>query len=207
MNTLAVIGVIGTATALFRAVPQLVRLLRTQDAAGVSVDGSATGAVVMTAWTAYGFLTDQPAVILACGIPAITFGLITIAAVRYGRKAKEIKAAPLWAPVFVGFAIAGGATGLGIILTVGALIANVPHVLVAYREKDLSGISPTMWKATATDGSLWILYGLISGDIPILVNNTLNLVTALAIVIRHRRWRRSLREDGLGTGEEALAAA
>jgi uncharacterized protein with PQ loop repeat len=207
LNALTIISVLGTVTALFRALPQLVKLVRTQDVAGISVDGAATGTVVMSAWTTYGFLTDQPGVILACGIPAITFAAIALASLRYGRKLGEIKAAPLWLPAFATFLIAGGVTGLGIALSVGALIANTPHVLVAYREKDLSGISPTMWRATCTDGALWVAYGVISGDIPILVNNTLNLVTGLAIVIRHRRWRSSLQVQPLVSGDEALATA
>lgn len=207
MDALAIIGVVGTATALFRAVPQLVRLIRTKDVAGVSADGAATAAVVMSAWTAYGFLTGQPAVVLACGLPGISFAATAVLALRYGRRIGEIRAAPLWGVVLAAFTFGGGAAGLGIILTVGALIANTPHVLVAYREKDLSGISPAMWKATCTDGALWIVYGAISGDVPILVNNTLNLLTGLAIVVRHRRWKTSVRADDLGRCESALATA
>jgi uncharacterized protein with PQ loop repeat len=88
--------------------------------------------------------------------------------------------------------LAGGATGLGAILTVGALIANTPHVVTAYREKDLSGVSPFTWTLTALDGAIWTTYALITGDVPILVNNVFQFTTSASIVGRRWWWARSL---------------
>ncbi len=156
MAWLPALGVLATIVGLTRAMPQLVRLLRARDAAGISVDGCVTSAIVSSFWATYGVLTGQPAVVLASGTPAAIFVLITIAALRYGRRVNEFRAAPLFLALFIAVVVTGGAVGLGLVLTVGALVANTPHVIVAYRENDLSGVSPSTWKLTATDGAIWV---------------------------------------------------
>lgn len=192
MAWLPALGVLATMVGLTRAMPQLVRLLRARDAAGISVDGCATSAIVSSFWATYGVLTGQPAVVLASGTPAAIFVLITIAALRYGRRVNEFRAAPVFLALFTAVVVTGGAVGLGLVLTVGALVANTPHVIVAFRENDLSGVSPSTWKLTATDGAIWITYALITGDIPILVNNIFQFTTSALIVARRWRWARSL---------------
>lgn len=209
MALLPLLGVLGLIVGLTRALPQLVRLLRKKDAAGVSVDGSATASIVSAAWTTYGVLTEQPAVVVASGTPAVVFALITLAALRYGRSIREFKTAPVVLVVSAVVVFFGGAIGLGVALTVGALIANTPHVIVAYREKDLSGISPSTWRLNATDGAIWITYAVITGDVPILVNNTFQLITSLLIVLRRWSWARSLNESNalsLGTSSAPASA-
>lgn len=192
MAWLPALGVLATIVGLTRALPQLVRLLRAGNAAGVSLDGSATSATVSSFWAVYGVLTDQPAVVLASGTPAAVFVLITLAALRYGRRLDELRAAPVFFVLFGAVAVAGGAAGLGLMLTAGALIANTPHVVVAYREKDLSGISPFTWKLTAADGAIWTTYALVTGDVPILVNNVFQFTTSVMIVVRRWRWARGV---------------
>jgi MtN3 and saliva related transmembrane protein len=96
----------------------------------------------------------------------------------------------MWLVVFVVATAAGGAGGLGFVLAFGALVANTPQVLVAYRERDLTGLSPSTWALTACDGTVWFLYGIITGDIPILVNNFFQATTGAAIAIRRLAWGR-----------------
>jgi uncharacterized protein with PQ loop repeat len=191
MAWLPALGVIALIVGLTRAMPQLVRLLRARDAAGVSLDGCATSAIVSSAWALYGALTGQPAVVLASATPAVIFVLIALAALRYGRRLRELRTAPLILLVFTGVVVAGGAVALGLVLTAGALIANTPHVLVAFRERDLTGVSPSTWTLTAADGAIWVVYALITGDVPILVNNFFQLTTSASIVARRWWWARS----------------
>lgn len=191
MAWLPALGVVALIVGLTRALPQLVRLLRARDAAGVSVDGCATSATVSSFWAIYGLMTGQAAVVFASATPAFIFVLIILAAVRYGRSLRELRAAPVFLAGFGVVVLAGGATGLGLALTVGALVANTPHVVVAFREKDLSGISPFTWKLTAVDGAIWMTYAVITGDVPILVNNVFQLTTSLLIVGRQWWWARS----------------
>lgn len=191
MAWLPALAVVALIVGLTRALPQLVRLLRAKDAAGVSVDGCATSATVSSFWAVYGVLTGQPAVVFASATPAFIFVLIILAALRYGRSVRELRSAPVFLVAFGAAVLAGGAGALGVALTAGALVANTPHVVVAYREKDLSGISPSTWTLTAADGAIWLTYALVTGDVPILVNNFFQLTTSLLVVGRQWSWARS----------------
>jgi hypothetical protein len=53
MTNTAILGAIGTVIGLVRAVPQLLRLLRTRQAHGVSADTAATSSVVSFGAAAY----------------------------------------------------------------------------------------------------------------------------------------------------------
>lgn len=190
MDTLFVLGVIGTFTGLARPLPQFVRLLRIRDAHGVSLDTAVTSFVVSSAWATYGVLADRAAVALASGLSAAVFVLIALLALRLGRKVTELRAAPIWLVAVVSASAVAGAAGLGVVLVVGALVANLPQVIVSFRERDLSGLSPSTWALTASDGATWFLYGLVTRDLPIFVNNFFQLSTSLMILARRQLWKR-----------------
>lgn len=182
MSLVPLFGVVGTAIGLVRALPQLARLLRTRDAHGVSVDSAATSSAVSAAWTTYGALTGQGAVALASGVSAVMFALVTLAAVRHGRRPGEMRATPVWLVVLAAAGLLGGARGLGLLLPVSVLVANGPQLLVAIRERDLSGLSPGTWLLSVAEALAWGTYGLFAGDRSILVYGTLHLTTSGAIV-------------------------
>lgn len=188
MTVTGVLGAIGTVIGLTRALPQLLRLIRTKDAHGVSLDSAVTISVVSFAWAAYGFLTDQLAVAVASGLNGAVFISIAAMAVSLGRRVSELRAAPIWLVVVVIAGVLGGSGSLGAVLVVSALIANLPQVFVAYRERDLTGLSPSTWALTASDGAVWSFYGILTGDIPILVNNLFQFTTSMAILIRRLVW-------------------
>ncbi|HVF53610.1 MAG TPA: PQ-loop domain-containing transporter [Actinomycetota bacterium] len=193
MDAAAALGGLGTFIGLVRALPQFIRLLRAKDAHGVSLDSAATSCVVSSAWATYGVLTDQLAVVLASGLSAVVFAMITILALRFGRRTRELRAAPAWLTVVTVVLAIAGSAGLGVVLAVSALVANLPQVVVAYRERDLTGLSPSTWALTASDGAVWSLYGVVSGDVPILINNLFQFSTSAAIVARRVSWDRQRR--------------
>lgn len=190
MDAASGLGAVGTFIGLVRALPQFIRLLRAHDAHGVSLDTAATSCVVSFAWTTYGLLTDQFAVVLATGSSGTIFALITLLAMKLGRRVTELRAAPIWFVIATVVTVTTGSEGLGVILSVGALVANTPQVIVAYRERDLTGLSPSTWALTASDGAVWSLYGIVTGDIPILLNNSIQFSTSAAIVVRRLTWGR-----------------
>ena len=204
MSILAVLGGIGTVIGLVRAMPQFVRLARTKDVHGISLDAVATSSVVSAAWATYGLMTEQLAVALASGLSSLVFALISILALRYGRRLIELRSAPIALVIFAGVVSMTGDEGLGVILMVGALAANTPQVIAAYKEPNLSGISPSTWGLTASDGATWMMYGAIAGDMPIFINNAFQFTTALAVLLRRAAW--ALREKkGLPQTREAFA--
>ena len=190
MDAAAMLGALGTLVGLVRALPQLVRLLRTRDAHGVSLDTAATSSVVSFGWATYGVLTQQVPVSLATGSSGVVFALITVCAVRFGRRLSELRAAPVWLVVLVAVAVAARDRGLGVVLPVSVLVANLPQLLVAYREPDLTGLSASTWLLSMSDGAVWLAYALVTGDSAILVFGILQLTTSSAIVARRVTWGR-----------------
>ncbi|WP_024335903.1 hypothetical protein [Desulfotignum balticum] len=172
----------GTVIGLVRALPQLVRLLRSRQALGVSVDTALTSAIVSFGWAAYGVLTNQPYVTLATGASAAVFFVITISALKFGRTIKEFRIAPVWfVALCVAFLIKGQA-GLGIILPISILVSNIPQICVAAREEDLTDLSFGTWVLSMSDGLVWGLYSVIEQDYSIMVFALFQLMTSGAIV-------------------------
>jgi uncharacterized protein with PQ loop repeat len=198
MDATAALGGVGTLVGLVRALPQLFRLLRTRDAHGVSLDTAATSSVVSFGWATYGLLTDQLAVTLATGSSGVVFAVITVVALGLGRRIGELRAAPIWLVVLVVTSVSAEAGGLGVVLPVSVLVANIPQLVVAYREDDLTGLSLTTWLLSVSDGAVWTVYALVTGDVAILVFGVLQLTTSGAIALRKRSWQRTQASLGVG---------
>lgn len=182
MNSLSLLGALGTLIGLVRAVPQLVTLVRTRQAYGVSVDTAATSSIVSFGWATYGMLTAQPYVSLATGSSGVIFALITIMALRFGRKVQEFKIAPLWLVVLLFAGVMAGQTGLGLVLPISVLAANIPQLWIAYREGNLADLSLGTWLLSMSDGLVWGIYSLIQQDISIIVFGFFQLISSGLIV-------------------------
>ena len=188
MTGAGLFGGLGTAVGLVRALPQLVRLVRTRDVHGVSIDSTGASAAISFGWATYGVWTDQLPVTLATASSGIVFVLITAVAMRLGRRLSELKAAPIWMVVLVLTAAFGGAPALGVLLPISVLVGNLPQVITAYRERDLSGLSVTTWSLSVTDGLVWGGYSLITGDVAIGFFGMLQTITSFLIVERRLAW-------------------
>jgi uncharacterized protein with PQ loop repeat len=175
-------GAAGSVLGLVRALPQLVRLLRAREAYGVSVDTAATSAIVSSGWVVYAILTGQPLVMLATATSAVIFALIAFFALRYGRRVSELKITPVWLAVLLLAGIFAGKNGLGLLLPVSVLVANLPQLWVAYHEGNLADLSLGTWLLSMTDGLVWGAYALLQGDIPILFYAMFQLATSGLIV-------------------------
>ena len=65
----------------------------------------------------------------------------------------------------------------------------LPQVLKSWSTRDLSGISLRMYGLFTAGVALWLLYGLLVGNRPIVLWNTVTLLlagTVLALKLRHR---------------------
>lgn len=182
MNFISTLGLTGTVIDLLRAAPQLVRLLRERKSFGVSVDTSGTSCVVSLGWTTYGIITHQIFVAIASGAIASLFFIITMAALRLGRSAREFRVTPLWLLVLLSAVIFFGKNGLGLMLSISALISNVPQIRVAYKEENLSGLSLGTWLLTLSGGLVWFVYGFLNSDLTIMVSTFFQSVTSAIII-------------------------
>jgi uncharacterized protein with PQ loop repeat len=182
MNFISALGMIGTIIGLVRAVPQLVRLLRSRKVYGVSVDTAATSSIVSFGWAAYGLLTGQPFVSLATGSSGLVFACITVIALRLGRQVREVRIAPVWLGVLVLAWVWAGKNGLGVLLPLSVLASNLPQLWIAHLESNLADLSLGTWLLSLGDGIVWGTYSLIQHDISILVYGVFQVATSGLIV-------------------------
>lgn len=62
-------------------------------------------------------------------------------------------------------------------------IAFVPQAYHSYKTRDLSGISLPMYGAFALGVALWLVYGLLRHDWPIIIANAITLCLSVVILI------------------------
>jgi uncharacterized protein with PQ loop repeat len=193
----SILGTFGTILGLVRAMPQLVSLLRAREAFGVSVDTALTSAIVSFSWVTYGVLTDQFYFSLASGLTGLIFALITLFALRFGRQVKEIKVAPIWLAVILLAGVVAGKNGLGLVLAISVLVANIPQVWLAYKESNLTDLSLRMWLISTLEGLIWFTYSLLRQDISIMVSAFLQAMTSgLIVALKLARQARIQRQEG-----------
>ena len=194
----SILGTFGTIIGLFRAMPQLVRLLRAQEAFGVSVDTAATSAICSFSWVAYGVLTDQFYFSLASGLTGFIFALITLFALRFGRQVKEFKVAPIWLAVLLLAGVVAGKNGLGLVLAISVLVANIPQVWLAYKESDLTDLSLGTWLISTIEGLIWLTYSFLQQDVSIMVSAFFQAMTSgLIVALKLARQAKIQRQEAL----------
>ena len=77
-----------------------------------------------------------------------------------------------------------------------------PQVIKVWREGDTEAISKKMYLVTVTAFSLWIIYGLMIGSMPVIVFNIASLAlsaTILVIKLRNLRQARDAAEPPVAT--------
>jgi uncharacterized protein with PQ loop repeat len=184
--TLANLAVLlATVMAWWSLIPQIRKLLRTSDPAGVSGTFPAIGLVSNVGWTAY-LLSQQ----LWAAAPATTVMVLFYAAVlRALRKAE----APIgWALIrgavsMVILVIAymwGSWAVLGLVLGWAYAPQLAPAVWAAYRTVAPTGISTGTWTLIGIEAGLWMVYGALLRDTPVMIFAAIGLVGALLILAR-----------------------
>lgn len=67
---------------------------------------------------------------------------------------------------------------LGLAAAACTTLAFIPQVLKTLRERDTQGISLGMYALFCTGVALWLVYGLLLGDLPLIVANTVTISLA-----------------------------
>jgi MtN3 and saliva related transmembrane protein len=80
------------------------------------------------------------------------------------------------------------ATSIGLLAAVCTTTSFVPQVVKAWRSRSTRDVSAGMFALQVTGNSMWLLYGALIGDLPLVIANliTLGLVaTVLALKLRY----------------------
>jgi MtN3 and saliva related transmembrane protein len=81
-------------------------------------------------------------------------------------------------------------TVLGLIAAACTTGAFVPQVVKTYRTRSSADLSLGMYGLLLTGTSLWLAYGLLLGDLPIILANAVTLGLQIAVlvhILRHSR--------------------
>ncbi|MFV1923043.1 MAG: SemiSWEET transporter [Methylotenera sp.] len=62
-------------------------------------------------------------------------------------------------------------------------IAFIPQAIQSYRTRDLSGISLPMYAIFTSGVALWLVYGLLKNDWPIIIANAVTVALSAMILI------------------------
>lgn len=69
----------------------------------------------------------------------------------------------------------------------------IPQALHTFRTKDVRGISLGMYSAFTAGVALWLVYGWMLGEMPIVIANAITLSLAITILVMKLRYHE---EDG-----------
>jgi uncharacterized protein with PQ loop repeat len=191
--------------------PQLARVRRTGETAGVSWSWAALTSVNNAAWAGYfalsGFWT---ALVPAISATVLAGALTVMLARRAGAVPRRPAAlAVAWAALLVAAAALSGRAGLGAVLTAAFLLQVTPSVRTAFRAEDTSGIAAGTWLLIFGELLCWGVFGVYESDPRLIVLGATGVTASLLVLARVAGFRgpRTLRRSARGASppEEARA--
>lgn len=166
--------------------PQLARVWRAGDAAGVSWSWASLTSASNAGWIAYFALSG----LWSALVPAISATVLAgVLAILLGRGGVGRRPAAVVAGWTVLLAIAwavGGRIGLGTALTSSFVLQVAPSVFTAYRTTRPTGISRGTWLLILAELLCWGVYGLHESDPRLAVLGWTGVVASLLMLARIR---------------------
>lgn len=182
-NIAVVAATIGTVTFL---VPQIVKLIRTKDSAGVSTTWPALGFVTNVGWFVYVISQNLWAAVIAPFVTFVSYGVTLWALSRTGRGLRTSAIRGLaWAVLLITTGVTLGWAALGVVLGLSYGVMLAPSVWTAYRTENPSGISPGTWWIGTVEAVLWGYYGMFHTDAGIITFGIVGLAGSVLMLIRY----------------------
>lgn len=191
---MSLLPVIAALFAVPQFVPQLARLRRTADTAGVSCAWAALTSVNNGAWTAYFALSRLWTALVPSLSATLLAGILAVSLARRGELTWRTTVSVAGWSVLL--AVAGGAFGraaLGAALTASFIVQAAPSVRRAYRSARVSGISAGTWLLILGELLCWAVYGTAERDPRLMVLGWAGVAISLLILARVARVRLSAR--------------
>ncbi len=170
--------------------PQLARLRRTGETAGVSWSWAALTSVNNAAWVGYfalsGFWT---ALVPAVSATVLAGALAVMLARRAGVPRRPAALGLAWAALLITAAGLSGRAGLGTALTVAFLLQVTPSVWTAYRADRITGIAAGTWVLIFGELLCWGIFGIYESDPRLIVLGATGVAASLLVLVRVARRR------------------
>jgi uncharacterized protein with PQ loop repeat len=169
--------------------PQLARLQRTGQTAGVSWSWAALTSVNNAAWLGYfalsGFWTALVPAISATLLAGTLAALLACRGAGFPRRPAAL--ALVWAALLITAASLFGQSGLGTALTVAFLLQVTPSVWTAYRADDTTGIAAGTWLLIFGELLCWGVFGIYESDPRLIVLGATGVTASLLVLARVTR--------------------
>jgi len=185
LDLAALAAFVATSMTIAGAWPQLGKLRRTGDTAGVSLATAALSCAAETGWTIYltgvALWSAVPEAVVTFVVAAALVRALLRAGVPWRRPAA---AAGAWLATLLVAYVAGGLGVLGALLSVTYAVQLAPAVWTAWRCAAPTGIAPTSWVVRLTQSALWGGYGLVRGDRPLVTLGLIGTAASAAVLAR-----------------------
>jgi len=175
--------------AVVQPVPQVLRVVRGGRIAGVSGPTTWLGFALNAGWLAYGAAQGLLPLLVLSAVYAAGYGTIGILLVSRGNRSGIVPAVVV-AAFGALLVVAVGWTALGTVLALAVGLQFLPQVVEAWRGTDLSGLAPGTYVVGAVDGVVWGGYGLVVGDVPLVLYGVIMCTVAGLVLLPVRRWNR-----------------
>jgi uncharacterized protein with PQ loop repeat len=183
---LSLLPLVAAILAVPQFLPQLARLRRTGETAGVSWSWAALTSVNNAAWACYfamsGFWTAL--------VPAISATVLAGAlAVLLARRGDGVPRRPAalalaWAALLVAAAVLFGRAGLGTALIAAFLVQVTPSVWTAYRSDRTTGVAVGTWLLIFGELLCWGSFGIYRSDPRLIVLGATGVAASLLVLAR-----------------------
>ncbi|MDP9047391.1 MAG: SemiSWEET transporter [Bacteroidota bacterium] len=80
-------------------------------------------------------------------------------------------------------------TIIGLFAAFCTTVSFLPQAVKTIQTKDTSGISLSMYALFTTGTLLWLIYGLLSGSLPVTIANAVTMVFAAIILIYKMKYK------------------
>jgi uncharacterized protein with PQ loop repeat len=187
-DLLDALPIAATAFAIPQFLPQLRKLRRTDDTAGVSWPWATLTSVNNAAWLGYFAASTYWAALVPASSATLLAGALAVMLARRGRAtAQPAVLISVWiALLAVAFAVAGR-SGLGTLLTAAFVVQVTPSVWTAYRTARPTGISPGTWLLILGELSCWMVFGVHKSDPRLIILGLTGVAASLLMLARIRR--------------------
>jgi uncharacterized protein with PQ loop repeat len=177
-----------TAFAIPQFLPQLVKLRRTDDTAGVSWPWATLTCLNNAAWAGY-FALSRFWTALAPSLSAtlLAGALAMMLALRGRARLRPALLIFAWAALLAAALGVAGRAGLGTLLTAGFVLQITPPIWTAYRTKYPTGISPGTWLLIFGELAIWAIYGVHKSDPRLTVLGFTGVAASILMLGRIRR--------------------
>lgn len=186
VDAIAITPVLAAGFAVPQFVPQILRLRRTDDPAGLSTPWALLTGINNAAWFGYFAASRYWFALIPSASVAVLGGCLAIMLNR-----RHPMTSRIWMMIGAWTLVLGMAASvdrrlLGAALTAAFLVQVVPAVTTAYRTPDPTGIAPGTWLLILAELSCWTAFGVAKRDAPLIVLGTTGVISALMMLSRVR---------------------